>query len=103
MASKTRKDYPKNTDSENLKTREFHELTAQDSFLKNSELMAMTISYLKAKNDQKYRCLSNVALTCVDFLDVALNALWEEPNSFVPLLKLLPTLQVEDNSYVCIT
>ena len=46
-------------------------------------------------------CLLNAALTCKDFLDVALDALWEELDSFVPLLKLLPALQVRDDTYVC--
>ena len=43
----------------------------------------------------------NVALTCMDFLDVALDALWEELGSLMPLLNLLPTLQIEDDAYVC--
>ena len=38
-----------------------------------------------------------------DFLDVALDTLWEELDFLVPLLKLLPILQVEDDSYVCTT
>jgi hypothetical protein len=67
--------------------------------LKNPDLMAMTFSHLK--NDASYRCLLNAALTCKDFLDVALDALWEELGSFVPLLILLPALQVEDEAYVC--
>ena len=56
---------------------------------------------LQVKNDKKRQWLLNVALTCKDFLDVALDALWEELDSLVPLLKLLPGLQVEDNGYVC--
>jgi hypothetical protein len=40
-------------------------------------------------------------LTCKDFLDEALDALWEALDSLVPLLKLLPALQVEDDVYVC--
>ena len=63
--------------------------------------MAITLSHLQRENDDKYRCLLNAALTCKDFLNVALDALWEEMYSLVPLLKLLPTLQVEDKAYVC--
>lgn len=75
---------------------------AKNSVLKNSDLMAMTFSHLQVKNDKKsFRCLFNAALACKDFLDVALNALWEELDSLVPLLKLLPTLQVENGVYVC--
>ena len=51
---------------------------------------------------ETYReCLLNAALTCKEFLDVALDTLWEELDSFVPLLKVLPALQVEGNAYVC--
>ena len=75
-------------------------ITAKYSFLKNSELMAMTFFHLK--NEYKsYQYLFNAALTCKDFLEVALDALWEELDSLVPLLKLLPSLQVEDKAYVC--
>ena len=73
--------------------------TRTDSFLKNPELKAMTFSHLQV--DKKHQCLLNAALTCKDFLDVALDALWEEMDSLVPLLKLLPGLQVEDDAYVC--
>jgi hypothetical protein len=76
-------------------------VTAKYSFFKNSELKALTFSHLQVKNDKEFRCLLNAALTCKDFLDVALDALWEELNSLVPLLKLLPALQVEDHAYVC--
>ena len=75
-------------------------ITAKDSFLKNPELKAMTFSYLK--NDAtSYRYLFNAALTCKDFLDVALDAIWKKLDSLVPLLKLLPTVQIEDGAYVC--
>ena len=77
-----------------------HVVTAKHSFLMNPELRAMAFS-LQVKNDRKYRCLLNVALTCKAFLEVALDALWEELDSLLPLLKLLPALQVEDNTYVC--
>ena len=102
MALKTRKNQPKNT--KKSKTPELHDVIATDSFLKNPELKAMTISYLQVKNDvkMKRRFLLNVALTCKDFLEVALNALWEELDSLVPLLELLPTLQLENKAYVCV-
>ena len=78
------------------------DVAAKYSFLKNPNLVAETFSHLQVKNDKKNRrCLFNAALTCKDFLDVALDALWEELGSFVPLLKLLPALQVEDEAYVC--
>ena len=77
---------------------ELDDETAKYSFLKCPELMAMTFSHLRV---EKHRCLLNAALTSKDFLDVALDALWEELNSLVPLLKLLPSLQVEDEEYVC--
>jgi hypothetical protein len=80
---------------------ELDDITAKDSFFKNPDLMAMTFSHLQVKDDEKYQCLSNAALTCKDFLDVALDALWEKMDSLVPLLKLLPGLQVEDDAYVC--
>ena len=76
------------------------DVTAKDSVLKNPDLMAMTFSHLKNDEDSD-QCLFNAALTCKDFLDLALDALWEELNSFVPLLKLLPALQVKDEPYVC--
>ena len=79
----------------------YTDVTATDFFLKNPELKAMTFSHLQVENDKKHQWLLNVALTCKDFLDVALNALWEELDSLVPLLKLLPALQVEDKVYVC--
>ena len=63
--------------------------------------MAMTFSHLQVKDDKKNRqCLFNAALTCKDFLDVALDALWKELCSLVPLMKLLPALKVEDGAYV---
>jgi hypothetical protein len=79
-------------------------VTAKDSFLKNPELMAMTFSHLQCRGYVRIRKsrqrLLNAALTCKDFLDVALDALWEKMNSLVPLLKLLPALQIEDKVYV---
>ena len=76
-------------------------VTAKHSFLKNAQLKVMTFSHLQVENDEKYRCLLNAALTCKDFLDVALDALWEKIDSLVPLLRLLPALQLEDEAYVC--
>ena len=78
-------------------------VTAKKSFLKNSDLMALTISHLPVRNDcdkESSQCLLNVALTCKDFLEEALDALWKEMNSLMPLLKLLPALQVEGDTYV---
>ena len=72
--------------------------TAKDSFLKNTYLISMTFSHLPNYNEE---CILNAALTCKDFLDLALNVLWEKMYSWVSLLKLLPALQVEDDSYVC--
>ena len=34
-------------------------------------------------------------------IDEALDALWENLDSMLPLLKLLPALQVENEAYVC--
>jgi hypothetical protein len=80
---------------------ESDDATAKASFLKNSDLMVMTFSHLQVRNDkQSSQCLLNVALTCKDFLDEALDALWEELNSLLPLLKLLPALQFENDAYV---
>ena len=79
-------------------------VTAKHSFLKIPELKAMTFFHLQIKNDKNVKkdrlCLLNAALTCKDFLGEALDALWEELDSFVPLLKLLPALQIEDGAYV---
>ena len=80
---------------------ELDDISAKDSFFRNPDLMEETFFHLK--DDDKYGCLLNAALTCKDFLDVALDAIWEVLNSLVPLLKLLPALQVEEESrsYVC--
>jgi hypothetical protein len=96
MPPKTRRN------SKKLKTPELYDESAKDSFLKNAELKAMTFSYLQVKNDAKMKCqfLLNVALACKDFLDVALDALWEELDSLVPLLELLPALQFKNKAYV---
>ena len=80
---------------------ELDDITAKDSFLKNPDLMAMTFSHLRDDNKKNRQYLFNATLTCKDFLDVVLDALWEELHSFVPLLKLLPALQFEDGEYVC--
>ena len=80
---------------------ESDDVTAKYSFLKNPDLMAMAFSHLQVESDEKYWCLLNAALTCKDFSDVALDALWEELDSLVPLLKLLSPLHVEDGAYVC--
>ena len=93
----TRKKTPRN--SKALKTPEIHDATAKDSFLKNAELKAITFSYIQDKNHRRW--LLNAALACKDFLDVALDALWEELNSLLPLLQLLPSLQFENKAYVC--
>ena len=61
----------------------YAELDEKGSFSKNPDLMAMTFSHLK--NDASYRCLLNAALTCKDFRDAALDALWEKLRSFVCL------------------
>ena len=70
---------------------ELGHVTAKYSFFKSPELMTMTFSYLQV---EKRQGLLNAGLTCKDFLDVALDALWEELESLVPLLKLLPALQI---------
>ena len=75
------------------------DVTAKYSYLKNLDLMTMTFSHLQVRNDNT--SLLNAALTCKDFLDVALSALWEKMYSWKPLLKLLPALQLEDGEYVC--
>ena len=81
---------------------ELDNVTARDSVLKNPDLMAKTFSHLKAMDlDYGSHDLFNAPLTCKDFLDVELDALWEKLDSLVPLLKLLPTLQVVDEAYVC--
>ena len=72
-------------------------VTAKNTYLKNQDLMAMTFSYLQGNNE----CLLNAALTCKYFLDVALDKLWEKMDSLVPVLKLLPALQFENDIYVC--
>ena len=59
----------------------YTDVTATDFFLKNPELKAMTFSHLQVKDSEKYRCLLNTALTCKDFLEVALDGLWEEMDS----------------------
>ena len=61
--------------------------------------MAMTVSHLQEYGEKW--CLLNLALTSKDFLDVALDELWEDMHSFLPLLELLPALQVKDDEYVC--
>ena len=76
-------------------------VTAKHSFFKSPEFKAKTFFHLQVKNGKKYQCLLNAALSCKDFLEVALDALWGELDSLVPLLKLLPALQLEDNAYVC--
>ena len=76
-------------------------------FLKSPELMAITFSHLQitCMKYEERRCLLNAALTCKDFLDIGLDALWEELDSLVPLLKLLPDLQIDGRLgvtvYVC--
>jgi hypothetical protein len=75
---------------------QFNDVTAKDSVLKNPNLMAMTFSHLES-----CQYLFNAALTCKDFLDVALDVLWEELDSLVPLLSLLPALQLKNDAYVC--
>ena len=63
----------------------------------------MTFSHLQVKNDMKMKhwFLLNAALACKDFLDVALDTLWEELDSLLHLLRLLPVLQFENRTYVC--
>ena len=56
--------------------------------------MAITFSHLPITCS-----LLNAALTCKDFLDIGLDALWEELDSLMPLMKLLPNLQFEDLDY----
>ena len=83
---------------------ELGDVTAKNYFLKNTELKAMTFSHLRVDiyyEKESRQCLFNAALTCKDFLEVALDELWREMDSFVPILKLLPGLQFENNTYVC--
>ena len=83
----------------------YTDVTAKHSFFKNSELKARAFSHIYYSESDSggtyHQCLLNAALTCKDFLEVALDTLWEELDSFVPLLKMLPALQVEDSEYVC--
>ena len=84
---------------------ELGDATAKKIFLKNTELKAMTFSHLQVEriDNEMRQCLLNAALTCKDFLEVALDELWREMHSFVPILKLLPGLQFENDAYVCST
>ena len=103
MSPRTRQSSSKITKiTKNSKTPELHNETAKDSFMKNAELKAMTFCYLRLKNDVKMKSqfLLNAALASKDFLEVALDALWEELESLVPLLKLLPALQLDPKGYV---
>ena len=84
------------------------DVNAKKSFLKNQYLMTMAFSHLQLVQvdsetiDKTNRQnLLNAALTCKDFLDVALDELWKRMDSFLPVLKLLPALQFEDDSFVC--
>ena len=79
---------------------ELDDVTTKNSFFRNPDLMAMTFSHFR-NVDEKRQDLLNAALTCKDFLDEALNVLWEEMDSLLPLLKMLPALQVKDGAYVC--
>jgi hypothetical protein len=76
------------------------DVTAKVSFLKSPELMAMTFSHLQRSDDGYCKSLLNAALTCKDFLEEALDKIWENMDSMVPLLKVLPALQVEDEEYL---
>ena len=78
-------------------------ITAKDSFLKNTDLMAMTVSHLLLQDNGEKWCLLNVVLTSKDFLNVALDELWEDMDSLLPILELLPALHIEDigEPYVC--
>ena len=75
------------------------DVIAKISFLKNEYLMTMTFSHLQVENDKT--SLLNAALTCKDLLEVALDKLWEKMASLLPVLKLLPALQFENDAYVC--
>ena len=72
------------------------DLTAKFSFLNDPVLMTMTFSHLQVKTS-----LLNAALACKDLLDIALDKLWETLDSLLPILKLLPALQFENDAYVC--
>ena len=74
---------------------------AKKSFLKNEYLMSMTFSHLLDVTQSDRTSLLNAALTCKDLLDVALDRLWERMASLLPVLKLLPALQFENDAYVC--
>jgi hypothetical protein len=67
--------------------------------------MSITFSHLHTtcmeSEEPEPWCLLNAALTCKDFLEVGLDTLWGELLSLVPLLELLPALQIEDGAYVC--
>ena len=84
---------------------ELGDVTAKNSFLKSIELKAMTFSHLQVDilrfDTENCQWLLNAALTCKDFLEVALDELWREMDSFVPILKLLRGLQFKDDGYVC--
>jgi hypothetical protein len=65
--------------------------------LKIPELMTMIFSHLRITcvENQEHRYLLNAALTCKDFLNIGLDALWEELDSLMPLLKLFSDLHIE--------
>ena len=56
------------------------------------ESLDMENDYFCSFNEQ-LRYFLNAALTCRDFLDVGLDALWEELDSLMPLLRLLPAVR----------
>ena len=72
------------------------DVTPKISFLKNEYLMTMSFFHL-----QDTTSLLNAALTCKDFLNVALDKLWEKMASLLPFLRLLPALQFENDAFVC--
>lgn len=54
----------------------------------------------KEQVSEKRRQLRDLATTCKNFKDPAVEILWTKLDSLVPLIKLLPGLTVIDNTYV---
>ena len=50
---------------------------------------------------QSRHTLLNIALTCSAFRDPALDCLWRTLDSAVPLIRLLPSVYLENQTYVC--
>ncbi|KAJ7510870.1 hypothetical protein B0H11DRAFT_2402362 [Mycena galericulata] len=73
--------------------------TPAERCLYNDDIITQILNFYPERNARPKRALRNIALVCKALKEPALNELWRDLDSFVPLLRFLPSVQSVGMSY----